>query len=296
MTPWWEGLALGWGVCLGVGLWLAVVPTQPTPQAHAPAREEVTRSSGLGALLDRAGLATIRVEVAVGLWCVVAAIAALLVWVVVPIAPLVPMAAVAVTFGGRSLLRSRVAARERRLRHAWPGIVDHIRSAVRSGASVGEAVSLVADRVPGELCDAFATYRSQIAGGTRVDQALAQLKAAVANPVADRIIEALRMSHEVGGRELPSVLQSLQGSIRADISVREDALAKQSWIRAASRLGVAAPWLVLALLSGRPETLQAYSGMAGGAIVVAGAGISVLAYKMMSRLGRLPLEQRWFAS
>jgi tight adherence protein B len=150
-------------------------------------------------------------------------------------------------------------------------------------------------KAPGEVARACDDFGQQLEQGVRVDTALANLKDQLANPIADRIIESLRMAHEVGGHALPGVLESLQSSVRADIAVREDALARQSWIRAASRLGAAAPWIVMVVLSGRPETIDAYSSPTGAAILVAGALLTVFAYRMMSRLGRLPDDERWFA-
>jgi tight adherence protein B len=307
MTPL-DLASLGLGTLLGLGLLsvLLALGKDTTdrrldsfpgarPTSAPPTRSRAKLWQGLSASLDRAGMGQIRPGLAVGLGGVLSLVVAVLTYVLIPIPVLAPLAGLASVFAARAYLRSQVAARERRLRATWPGLVDHIRSAIRSGASVAESVVLLADRVPTEIRPAFVRYRESVSGGVRVDAALGQLKATIANPVADRIIEALRMSHEVGGRELPSVMQSLQVSLRADIAVREDALAKQSWIRAASRLGVAAPWLVLVLLSGRQETVSAYSTPEGSAIVVAGAVLSVVAFTMMSKLGTLPREQRWFA-
>ena len=63
----------------------------------------------------------------------------------------------------------------------------------------------------------------------------------------------------------------------------------------AARLGVAAPWIVLLMLATRPEAAAAYNSPAG---CPAHRGrrwlVSVLAYRLMIRVGRLPEEQRWF--
>ncbi|MDR9397031.1 type II secretion system F family protein [Pontimonas sp.] len=324
---WWEALGVVWGLSLAAGL-LLLLPRGESPLGRlAPATPEVTDAgsgsgTGAGAVspgvrhaskpsqtrvagrvlarlqqsLDQAGWGGLRAPVVIALWSVVSLIIGALVGVLIPIPILMPLALFASGLGGQAVLRGRIEARQRRLRAAWPGLVDHVRQVIRSGGQVAEAVAGLEHHSPEELRAFFADFGRAVESGARVDSALAQLKDDVADPVADRIIEALRMAHEVGGRELPGVLHSLQASVRADIAVREDALAKQSWIRAASRLGVAAPWLVLVVLSGRTETLQAYDSAAGVAIIVAGALFSVLAYRMMSRLGRLPVDQRWFAN
>ncbi len=50
--------------------------------------------------------------------------------------------------------------------------------------------------------------------------ALDDLKDRLADPVADRIVETLRMSRDVGGTELPTILRSLAASLRQDAAVR----------------------------------------------------------------------------
>jgi tight adherence protein B len=62
----------------------------------------------------------------------------------------------------------------------------------------------------------------------------------------------------------------------------------------AARLGAAAPWVVLALLATRPEAAAAYNSPAGIAMIVGGLVATVVAYRAMIVLARLPEERRWF--
>ena len=57
-------------------------------------------------------------------------------------------------------------------------------------------------------------------------------------------------------------------------------------------MAVAAPWVTLALLCTRPEAVQAYRTPAGAVVLVAAALVSVVAYRLMMRIGRLPAERR----
>ncbi len=57
-------------------------------------------------------------------------------------------------------------------------------------------------------------------------------------------------------------------------------------------MAVAAPWLVLVLLATQQETLTAYDSAAGVAILSIGAVVTVGAYRLMIRLGRLPEDRR----
>jgi len=66
-------------------------------------------------------------------------------------------------------------------------------------------------------------------------------------------------------------------------------------VRGAARLGVVAPWVVLLLLASRPEAAAAYNSPAGLALLTGGLVVTVVAYRVMIALGRLPEERRWFA-
>jgi tight adherence protein B len=293
-------VGVGLGGLVGVGLWLMVsgkplVRTSPGITAEANHAGGLSVADRLQARLDRAGWGHLSTSSLAALWLGGSiAVGALVMWLV-PLAALGPLAAAFCLLAGSSAVNRRIERRERALRAVWPGIVDHLRQAVRSGAGVGEAVWSLGDIVPRDLKEPFAHYRVALDRGDSVSRSLTALKADIANPVADRIIEALRMAHDVGGPELPRILSDLQESVRADWQVREDALAKQAWIRAASTLGVAAPWIVLILISGRTETQTSYSTLAGVTLLTVGAAVSAVAYRLMRKLGTLPEEKRWLA-
>ena len=46
------------------------------------------------------------------------------------------------------------------------------------------------------------------------------------------------------------------------------------------------------MLSSRPDSLQAYSRPAGVLVLAIGAALSLVAYRLMVRVGRLPEEGR----
>jgi tight adherence protein B len=301
MTP--IAIALGGVIGLGVAVMLLRPAADGRPGGESLPNKDLRQHDlplarflrTLDDHLQRAGWADVSPQAVVTLWGTGSVLIGAVVAWVIPLTALGPIATVAMVLAGWGMVRSRIDRRERALRAAWPGVCDHLRQAVRSGAGVGEAVWSVADHVPLELRPAFARYQQALEAGQSVSGALTRLKSDVANPVADRIIEALRMAHEVGGPELPRILADLQSSVRADWQVREDALAKQAWIRAASKLGVAAPWIVLVMISGRTETQTSYATPAGVTLLLVGAGVSAFAFKVMQKLGTLPAEKRWLA-
>ncbi|NMM17585.1 MAG: type II secretion system protein F, partial [Cellulomonas sp.] len=111
-------------------------------------------------------------------------------------------------------------------------------------------------------------------------------------PVADRIVEALRITRDVGGTDLGRLLRTLSGFLREDARTRGELEARQSWTVYAARIAVAAPWIVLALLGTRPEAARAFDTFAGLVVLVGGGGCSVVAYALMTRIGQLPADPR----
>lgn len=193
-----------------------------------------------------------------------------------------------------SLVSWRAAARARANRTLWPDVVDQLVSAVRSGSALPDGVGALARNAPESTRDAFAAFERDYRSSGVFAPAADRLKAALADPVADRIIETLKMAREVGGGELVGVLKTLAASLREDAAVRAEIEARQSWTVGAARLGVAAPWLVLALLATRPEASVAYNTPIGAVVIVVGLVVSLVAYRVMLAIGRLPEEHRWF--
>ncbi|MFE6969564.1 type II secretion system F family protein [Isoptericola sp. NPDC057653] len=191
-----------------------------------------------------------------------------------------------------SLVRARARRRRRNLREVWPEVVDHLASGVRAGLSLPEAVAQLGERGPAELREAFARFAADYRATGRFGECLDLLKARLADPVADRIIEALRLTREVGGSDLGRLLRTLSSFLREDARTRGELEARQSWTVNGARLAAAGPWVVLAFLASRPETAEAYNSAAGVAVLAAGAATSVVAYWLMRRIGRLPEEGR----
>ena len=191
-----------------------------------------------------------------------------------------------------ALVSARPRARRTRLREIWPETVDTLVSGVRAGMSLPEALGNLGARGPEALRAEFTAFSVDYASTARFDTCLDRLKARFADPVADRIVEALRLAHEVGGTDLTVLLRNLARMLREDMRTRGELEARQSWTVNGARVAVAAPWLVLALLSTRPEAARAYATAAGATVLGAGALASVVAYRLMLRLGRLPEEER----
>lgn len=282
------GALLGMGVGIGLVLvWLAIVspgPPQRTPQA---ARTGRTRD-----LLDRAGLSGTGVA---GVYSVCAA-AGLLCFVAVQVVSHVVTVAAAFGLLGAYLplatLAGRARRRQRELAEVWPEAVDNLASAVRAGMSLPEALTQLGHRGPEPLREPFLAFGVDYQVTGRFADSLDRLKVRLADPVGDRVVEGLRIAREVGGGELGSLLRNLSGFLREDARTRSELESRQAWTVNGARLAVAAPWLVLLLLCFQREVIARYSSPAGVVVLALGAGLCLVAYRIMVRIGRLPEESR----
>lgn len=280
------GLMLGAGLLLTASCWL-----WPRSAEGGPRRDAVR---GVRSLLAQAGLTGLSPGLVVGASAVfglaVGAVAAAL----TPVVVLDVAAALAASTAPFALLALRARSRRRALQRVWPDALDHLIAGLRSGLPLASAVGALGESGPEPLRPAFVEFASDVEATARLGPALDDLKDRLADPVADRVVETLRLAREVGGGELPAVLRALAAHLRADAAIRSEVEARQTWVVGAARLGVAAPWLVLLLLAARPEAVDAYNSPTGGVVLLIGLVVSVAAYRLMLVLGRLPVERRWF--
>lgn len=280
------------GGVLGLGLLLIVSPLL------WPARRdgEATTPVALRAIRDDLALAGLG-GVPLAAIAAVCVVLSLVVGALAQAVFQIPVITVVAAVLGASLVPFAVSGRAARRRASnravWPDVVDHLVSSVRAGMSLPESVSALAQLGPASTRGAFAAFAADYGRTGNFVLCLERLKATLADPIADRILETLRMAREVGGSDVTSVLRGLAGYLREDAALRAEVVARQSWIRNAARLGVAAPWLLLLVLASRHETLVAYDSAAGAALILVGVAVTLVAYRAMVALGRLPEERRW---
>jgi tight adherence protein B len=277
------------GLLFGVGLLLIWSAFQ------SPAPRAAPRPSRLRPLLSSAGLGEVSVAgfvVVCGVCAVVATAAVLVASRTVP---------VALVFGAMgaylpvAVINGRARRRQREFAEVWPEAVDNLASAVRAGMSLPEALGALSERGPEPLRDAFAGFALDYQVSGRFAESLDRLKERLSDPVGDRVVESLRVAREVGGGDLGRLLRSLSGFLRDDARTRSELQARQAWTVNGARLAVAAPWLVLLMMCFQPEVIHRYSTGAGVAVLVGGAVLCAIAYRMMVRIGRLPTERRILA-
>lgn len=279
------GVVLGLGV--GVGL-LLVYWSFVSPRRERPERG----SSRLETLLRRAGLTGTSTGGVVALCLGSGATAGLVVQVISRTWPVAVAFALLAAYLPIAVLNGRARRRQRELAEVWPEAVDNLASGVRAGMSLPEALAQLAVRGPEPLRPAFAGFAVDYQVTGRFGDSLDRLKERLADPVGDRVVEGLRIAREVGGGELGRLLRSLSVYLRDDARTRSELESRQAWAVNGARLAVAAPWLVLLMLSFQREVIARYASPAGVVVLVVGGASCLVAYRLMVRIGRLPEERR----
>ncbi|WP_309617499.1 type II secretion system F family protein [Salinibacterium sp.] len=281
------------GILLGAGLLLVMSPLVwprtarvSTPSALAERQRE---------RLVQAGLARVSPATVLTVAVLLAVVSFALVFAIFSVAVLAAAAAAVGFFLPFLLIGWRARAHRKATRVVWPDVVDQLVSAVRSGLALPDSVMTLAMTGPAVTRAQFLAFATDYRATGNFASCLDGLKSRLADPVADRILETLRMSREVGGSELTTVLRNLSAYLRQESAIRSEVEARQSWVMNAAKLGVASPWVVLLLLATRPEAAAAYNSPGGATLIVVGLVVSFFAYRLMIGLGRLPEERRWFA-
>lgn len=274
------------GVLLGLGLFLLVTPGAAAGGRRLHPAAPVTR------LLADAGVRGVSAAqlISVGAVCALAAFLAVL-----AVSRAVPLALAFALFTAaapRSLLRRRARVRGRARRESWPEAVDNLVSGVRAGLSLPEALAALGRNGPAELRPPFARFAEDHRATGAFGACLDRLADDLADPVGDRVVEALRVAREVGGTDLGGLLRTLSRFLREDARTRGELEARQSWTVNAARVALCAPWLVLLLLATQSTTVRAYNSATGALVLAVGGAVSYVAFRLMRRIGQLPQEQR----
>jgi tight adherence protein B len=279
------GVVVGLGVGVGLLLvWSAVTVPRADRRDDGPGRLRV--------LLDRAGLVSMSVGTLLALSAVLLVVGLVAIQLVSRTLPVAVAFGIMAGYLPFAVVVSRGRRRQKELAEVWPDAVDNLASAVRAGMSLGEAVGGLGDRGPEPLREPFRAFARDYQVSGRFEDALDLLKARLADPVGDRVVEGLRVAREVGGGDLGRLLRNLSGHLRDDARTRAELEARQSWAVNAARLAVAAPWLVLLLMCFQPDVISRYASTTGTVVLALGAGLCVVAYRLMLRIGRLPVQTR----
>ena len=188
-------IAIVCGLVFGIGLVLAVSPWFTPPPAWRPwgpwkrLREDVARARIPG--LPAARLVALSLGVGI--------VVALVILAVTGAWPVALIVSVGVAFLPYAWVVSRLGAHAKTVRASWPEVIDAMVSGVRAGTALPQVLCDLAEEGPVPVRFAFEAFSRDYSANGRFELALDKMKEMVADPVADRIVEALRIARSVGG-------------------------------------------------------------------------------------------------
>ncbi len=245
--------------------------------------------------LEGAGLQRVRPIDFVLALCFISAILGLVIWAISGVAPLGLFSGLGAFGLGFEILATKARIRRRELTKLWPEVIDAISSAVVSGVSVADALAELAERGPTRLRPAFFGFSFRLDSGWQLADSLDWLKREFGDEHSDRLLEILRLVTQNGGSAINSILRVQAKQLRQDISQRAQIDSKQGWVVGTAKIAVAAPWLIVGMLSMRAENAAIYNSQSGIGILLLGFLISLFAYRLIHVLGALPQGERVFA-
>jgi tight adherence protein B len=280
------GVLVGLGVGIGLMLvWSAfAVPRRP----RRPRRSRSRTTD----LLARAGIGHVSASAFIALCAACGGVALLMMVAATGTPPVAALFGAMAAYLPVLVVSGRARRRQRELAEVWPEAVDNLASAVRAGLSLPDALAGLSVRGPEPLRAAFAAFSLDYQVTGRFGESLDRLKDRLADPVGDRVVEGLRVAREVGGGELGRLLRNLSGYLRDEARTRSEMESRQAWTVNGARLAVAAPWLVLLMMSFQSSVIRRYASPAGTLVLLFAAATCLVAYRLMMRLGRLPTERR----
>ena len=202
--------------------------------------------------------------------------------------------AVATLFLPKIWLMKQRAERMFELQRAWPDGLRDVVASISSGMSLARALEQLSVAGPAPLRQAFARFPS-LSRAVGVVPALEAIKADLAHPTSDRIVEVMIVAHERGGPIVLSILRDLTDATTKDVWAGEEVatLALEQKINA--RVVFLIPWIVLAFITTRPGPFRDfYASRAGMLVVAVGGAASLLGMLLASKLGKEPDEPRVF--
>lgn len=206
---------------------------------------------------------------------------------VISIVPAVVVATLPKTYFAR-----KRAARLAAVQEAWPDGLRDLLSSIRSGASLANAIESLADFGPQPLRVAFGGF-GIYARSLGVVAALDMVKADLADPTSDRVIEVLILAHERGGSVVPQILADLADATTRDLWTMEQVRTEALEQKINSRIVFVLPWLVLVAMTSQSAAFREfYSTPAGITVALVGGVMSLIGILIAARLGTQPTEPR----
>lgn len=190
--------------------------------------------------------------------------------------------------------RQRELRARERLVH-WPEVLRDLVAHLEAPMSLHRALVELNLSGPRPFRSVWGRYR-QLAAALDQRAALLAVKADLADPVSDRIIEVIVSAGEQGTVAAIEILRRLADDTTRDLRLLEAMETAQLEQRIEANAAVVLPFAVLVFLCASAAPFREfYSSAAGGRIIAIGAAMSLAGRTVIRRLGALPEEERVMA-
>jgi tight adherence protein B len=175
---------------------------------------------------------------------------------------------------------------------AWPDALRDLITHLRSSLSMHASLCELGRTGPPSLRPYFTRYAG-LAGALDQRTALEVVREELADPLSDRAIEVLLVAFDQGSSVVIDILDDLAASSAEDLRLLDEIDTLQLETKLEARGAAVLPFAVLAVLClFTPGYRSFYATSAGWVVVMLGALMSVGGLALISRLGRVPAEER----
>lgn len=173
--------------------------------------------------------------------------------------------------------------------------LEMLASALSASLSITQALALMSARASESWRESFKfVYEKTEQLGLQAAITLA--KREIKDHRFDLLLELLGVEARFGSTNLQTVLSNQAQRLRKSFAVRILAHEKIQAVKGVARIAISAPWLVLLVISSKPENLDAFMSLSGFGVLFMGFASCALAWMLMSRMARLPEPRRVLSS
>lgn len=192
------------------------------------------------------------------------------------------------------ILRLKASARQKALDALWPQVFDSFQNAAASNLSTLEQLEYLSIKGPERLRPQFAVLHLQLDAGLALGAALDGFKSRVGSRHADSLALLIEIATELGGRGLGGWWKKAATEIRTEQALMGELMAKQGWVLGSAKVALIAPWLIAFVLLGLEQNREAYASELGALVLFFGLFLSLVAYALVNKLGKLRVPERVF--
>lgn len=190
-------------------------------------------------------------------------------------------------------LRIRRSIRRKRMLDAWPAVFELTQSGYQASIPLIEQIDEIKNSGPLQLRESFGSLLARVDIEDE-ENALDWFRLSLANRYSDFYVLLQILSLRFGLSGQVGSWSDLAAQSRLALQRESEISSKHNWSMAIAKFGLLSPWVIVLLLIQRPEGLASYQSATGNQIMLIALIVSVFAYWMTDRIGRVPTRERVF--